>query len=71
MMASVAAGTAVIVARNLHKHFLRKTKERVEALDDVSFTVAGGCLAALVGPDGGGKTTLIRLAAGLQAADAG
>jgi len=66
-----ATGAPVIVAKNLHKRFLRKTKEPVEALDDVSFSVASGCLAALVGPDGGGKTTLIRLAAGLQAADAG
>ena len=66
-----AAGAPVIVARNLRKRFLRKTKETVEALDDVSFTVARGGLTALVGPDGGGKTTLIRLAAGLQAADTG
>ena len=70
-MAPVAAGAPVIVARNLRKRFLRKTKETVEALDDVSFTVAGGGLAALVGPDGSGKTTLIRLAAGLQVADSG
>ena len=70
-MAPPIASVPVIVARNLHKRFLRKTKETVEALDDVSFTVAGGCLAALVGPDGGGKTTLIRLIGGLQAADAG
>ena len=66
-----SAGAPVIVARNLHKRFLRKTKETVEALDDVSITVGNGRLAALVGPDGGGKTTLIRLAAGLQTADAG
>jgi ABC-2 type transport system ATP-binding protein len=70
-MAPAAAAAPVIVARNLHKRFLRKTKETVEALDDVSFTVARGGLTALVGPDGGGKTTLIRLAAGLQVADAG
>jgi ABC-2 type transport system ATP-binding protein len=70
-MAAVAAGAPVIVCRNLHKHFLRKTKETIQALDDVSFEVARGGLAALVGPDGGGKTTLIRLAAGLLTADAG
>jgi ABC-2 type transport system ATP-binding protein len=69
-MAAVAA-TPVIVGRNLHKHFRRKTKEVVQALDDVSFEVARGGLAALVGPDGGGKTTLIRLAAGLMTADEG
>jgi ABC-2 type transport system ATP-binding protein len=70
-MAVLALGGPVIVGRNLRKQFLRKTKETVQALDDVSFEVARGGLTALVGPDGGGKTTLIRLVAGLQAADAG
>jgi ABC-2 type transport system ATP-binding protein len=70
-MAPAAADAPVIVARNLRKRFVRKTKESVEALADVSFAVARGGLTALVGPDGGGKTTLIRLAAGLQTADAG
>ena len=41
------------------------------ALDDVSLTVEHGGLTALVGPDGAGKTTLIRLMAGLITADAG
>ena len=43
----------------------------MRALDDVSLEVQAGTLAALVGPDGAGKTTLIRLAAGLMTADAG
>ena len=42
-----------------------------QALDGVSLEVAPGTLTALVGPDGAGKTTLIRLAAGLLTADAG
>ncbi|MFI0486945.1 ABC-F family ATP-binding cassette domain-containing protein [Actinomadura sp. 9N215] len=33
-------------------------------LDDVSFRVGAGTKAALVGPNGGGKTTLLRLIAG-------
>jgi ABC-2 type transport system ATP-binding protein len=70
-MSAVAAGAPVIVGRNLHKHFRRKTKETVQALDGVSLEVARGGLAALVGPDGGGKTTLIRLAAGLMSLDEG
>ena len=43
----------------------------MRALDDVSLEVQAGTLTALVGPDGAGKTTLIRLAAGLMTADAG
>lgn len=33
-------------------------------LHDVSFRVGRGAKAALVGPNGGGKTTLLRLIAG-------
>lgn len=41
------------------------------ALDAVSGTVAEGAITGLVGPDGAGKTTLIRLMAGLLAAEQG
>jgi sulfate transport system ATP-binding protein len=41
------------------------------ALDDVSVTVADGSLTALLGPSGGGKTTLLRVIAGLETADTG
>ena len=37
----------------------------VQALDQVGFSVRHGRVTGLVGPDGGGKTTLLRLAAGL------
>jgi ABC-2 type transport system ATP-binding protein len=53
------------------KSFRRETGESVLALDRISFTVGKGGLAALAGPDGAGKTTLIRLLAGLMKADAG
>ncbi|MGA9366158.1 MAG: ATP-binding cassette domain-containing protein, partial [Steroidobacteraceae bacterium] len=43
----------------------------VRALDGVSIEVRAGELTALVGPDGAGKTTLIRLMAGLLTADGG
>jgi sulfate transport system ATP-binding protein len=41
------------------------------ALDDVSLTVPDGSLTALLGPSGGGKSTLLRVIAGLESPDAG
>ena len=41
------------------------------ALDDVSLSIASGQLTALLGPSGGGKSTLLRIIAGLEFADAG
>ena len=41
------------------------------ALDDVDLTVASGQLTALLGPSGGGKSTLLRIIGGLEEADSG
>ncbi|WP_287496720.1 ABC transporter ATP-binding protein [Pandoraea sp. CB10b_02] len=41
------------------------------ALEAVSVTFAPGVLSAVVGPNGGGKTTLLRALAGLQKASSG
>jgi sulfate transport system ATP-binding protein len=41
------------------------------ALDDVSLTVPAGSLTALLGPSGGGKSTLLRVVAGLETPDTG
>jgi sulfate/thiosulfate transport system ATP-binding protein len=38
----------------------------VSAVNNVSFTVAEGELTALLGPSGGGKTTVLRMIAGLE-----
>ena len=45
-----------ISARNINKKF-----GDFVALDDVSVDIGGGNLTALLGPSGGGKTTLLRL----------
>jgi sulfate/thiosulfate transport system ATP-binding protein len=41
------------------------------ALDDVSVSLPTGQLTALLGPSGGGKSTLLRIIAGLEKADTG
>jgi len=68
---SASAAEPVIAGRALSKHFRNGAKQTVQALANVSFQVAAGTLTALVGPDGAGKTTLIRLMAGLMTADEG
>ncbi|MDR2000830.1 MAG: ATP-binding cassette domain-containing protein [Zoogloeaceae bacterium] len=55
----------------VHKTFRRENGDTVKALAGVSFTAQHNTLTALVGPDGGGKTTLLRMIAGLVAADEG
>jgi ABC-2 type transport system ATP-binding protein len=66
-----AADRPALVGRDLHKTFRRNTGETVAALDGVTLEAAPGTLTAVVGPDGAGKTTLFRLAAGLMRPDAG
>lgn len=61
----------VLIGRDIRKTFRRDSGETVEALNGLSIEVAHGALTALVGPDGAGKTTLIRLAAGLMRPDSG
>lgn len=51
---------STIVAKNLTKEF-----KKVKALDNISFEIKSGKITGIVGPDGAGKTTLIRLITGL------
>jgi ABC-2 type transport system ATP-binding protein len=65
-------GQAAIVAHGLGKDFAAPgSKQPHRALADLSLEVAAGSITALVGPDGAGKTTFIRLAAGLLRPDRG
>jgi sulfate transport system ATP-binding protein len=55
-----------ISVRNITKRF-----GDFVALDDVSVDVPSGSLTALLGPSGGGKSTLLRIIAGLEQPDSG
>lgn len=50
---------------------LSKSFGQVPALGAINSVFAGGQITGLVGPDGAGKTTLMRLLAGLMAPDSG
>ncbi len=70
-MSGAAQPAPAVATRSLRKLFAREHEAPVCALDEVSIEANHGELTALVGPDGAGKTTLMRLAAGLLRADAG
>jgi sulfate transport system ATP-binding protein len=55
-----------IRVERLHKNF-----GAFVAVQDVSFEVPDGELVALLGPSGGGKSTILRMIAGLEQPDAG
>jgi len=61
-----AAPQSVIVAAGLTKSF-----PGVRAVDALSFDVRAGEIFGLVGPDGAGKTTTMRMLAGIMTPDAG
>ena len=60
---------------DLSLHHLSKTfqekEQQVQALADISFTVAGGEFVSLIGPSGSGKSTLFNLIVGLDEPDTG
>ena len=70
-MSAAAPDAPAVAAQGMRKEFRREGEGTVRALDGVSFEANHGELTALVGPDGAGKTTLMRLAAGLLRADTG
>jgi drug efflux transport system ATP-binding protein len=63
-------GQMVLQVRGLSKGFA-VGKRRVRALDGVDLSLRGGIVSGLIGPDGAGKTTLMRLVVGLLVPDAG
>ena len=62
---------SVVRAEGLTRRFTGPDGRPLVALDRVSLSVTQGQLTALLGPDGAGKTTLMRMMAGLLAPDEG
>src|SRR5437899_285252 len=50
---------------------INKSFGQTPVLKDISIDIASGSLTALLGPSGGGKSTLLRVIAGLEAPDTG
>ncbi|MDV2441277.1 ATP-binding cassette domain-containing protein [Acinetobacter gerneri] len=57
----------VVEAQNLSCHFKAEQKNQSDiiAIDQLNLTLKSGQISALVGPDGAGKSTFLRMIAGL------
>ncbi len=50
---------------------LRRREKRIQAVDDVSFSLGAGELVGYIGPNGAGKSTTIKLMSGILSPDSG
>jgi ATP-binding cassette subfamily F protein 3 len=66
-----ASGRTVIEVTNLTKHYPMPNGGIKRVLDDVSFTIERGDRIALVGANGAGKSTMIRMLSGLEGPTSG
>ena len=60
-----------LVYKNINKSFTTVRGENVVALQDINLTIADGSFVCLVGKSGCGKTTLLRMTAGLDTPSGG
>ena len=61
----------ILVVSHLSRSFPIRGAAPIRAVDDVSLSVSPGQIVGLVGPDGAGKTTTLRLIFGAYKADGG
>jgi ATP-binding cassette subfamily F protein 3 len=66
-----ASGRTVIEVSHLSKSYTNPDGSPKRILDDVSFTIERGDRIALVGANGAGKSTMIRMLSGLEAPTSG
>jgi ribose transport system ATP-binding protein len=71
MSATAATPTAAALAPVLELAAVSKSYPGVRALRDVSLSLAGGTVLALLGENGAGKSTLIKIISGVERPDAG
>ena len=69
-MPTTPEASPAVLLEDVHRTF-RSAKRVITALDGITASAARGAVTGLIGPDGAGKTTLMRLVAGLLRADAG
>jgi multiple sugar transport system ATP-binding protein len=60
---------AKVEIRAVSKTFNKKAFNKAQAVSDLSLTIGDGEFVALLGPTGAGKTTTLRLIAGLEMPD--
>jgi NitT/TauT family transport system ATP-binding protein len=64
-------GTPAFAMHRVCKAYRSRSGSVVQALDHVAFAAASGEVTCLLGPTGSGKSTILRLLAGLDAPDLG